>query len=60
VLEFVIPAARLEPARMEAGCVLGLNFALSNDGRPVEQFYSDKDPVGWRSPVTWGAVRLTR
>jgi predicted phosphodiesterase len=60
VLEFLIPAARLEPARMEAGCVLGLNFALSNGGRPVEQFYSDKDPLGWRSPVTWGAVRLTR
>jgi len=61
VLEFFIPARTLAPARMQAGTMIGLNFALSDDGVPVEQFYSDKnDSSGWRTPITWGAVRLER
>jgi len=58
VLEFFIPAATLEPAKMAAGSVLGLNFARSDDGVPVEQFYCDKNPDGWQKPILWGAVRL--
>jgi hypothetical protein len=59
VMEFLIPAAFLQPAQMAPGSVLGLNFALSDDGSAVEQFYSDKDTYdGWQSPLTWGAVVL--
>jgi len=59
VLEFLLPARVLAPAAMEAGTVMGLNFALSNDGVPVEQFYSDKNrDRGWGTPIRWGAVRL--
>lgn len=58
VLEFFIPAATLEPAKMAAGSVLGLNFARSDHGVPVEQFYCDKNPDGWQKPILWGAVRL--
>ena len=59
VLEFLLPARVLAPAAMEGGTVMGLNFALSNDGVPVEQFFSDKNrDRGWGSPIRWGAVRL--
>ena len=58
-LEFFIPAAVLRPARMQVGTKLGMNFALNNDGKAVEQFYSDKDvDRGYRTPISWGAVRL--
>ncbi len=59
-LEFFIPAGALEPARMEAGYVMGMHFALSDGGRAVEQFYCDKDPDGWKTPIMWGAVRLEK
>ena len=60
-LEFFVPADALGLAAMEAGRVLGFNFALSNDGAPVEQFYSDKNrDHGWRTPLTWGALRLAK
>jgi predicted phosphodiesterase len=59
-LEFFLPAEVLAPAAMRAGTVMGLNFALSNDGVPVEQFYSDKNrDRGWGTPITWGCVRLS-
>jgi hypothetical protein len=58
-LEFLLPAEFLAPARMSPGTIIGLNFALSDDGTAVEQFYSDKNTYdGWQSPLTWGAVRL--
>lgn len=60
VLEFLIPAEALRPARMRAGCTLGMNFALNDDGTPVELFYSDKDGDGWQSPITWGAVQFKK
>jgi len=58
VIELFIPAGMLAPAKMQAGTVIGLNFALNDDGRPTQQFYSDKAGDGWRSPILWGAIRL--
>jgi len=56
-LEFMIPAALLQPATMAGGTKLGLNFAISDDGEPVEQFYSDKNKDdGYRTPRSWGRV----
>jgi len=57
-LEFFLPAAVLQPARMQAGTTMGLNVALDDDGRPVRQFYSDKSGEGYRTPIGWGAIRL--
>jgi hypothetical protein len=57
-LEFFIPAAALEPARMEGGCTLGMNFILSKRGTAVERFYCERKPTGWESPIMWGAVQL--
>ena len=60
-LEFFLPAEALAPAAMRAGTVVGFNFALSDDGAPVEQFYCDKNENrAWGTPVRWGAVRLAR
>ncbi|MHC4591730.1 MAG: metallophosphoesterase [Planctomycetota bacterium] len=58
VLEFLIPASVLAPARLEAGTMLGLDLSLQNGGEPVEQFYSTMFHHGWHNPFTWGAVRL--
>lgn len=58
-LEFFIPAAQLQPAKLRPGTKLGLNFALDNDGEPIYQFFHDKDTdEGYRNPSTWGAVVL--
>ncbi len=60
-LEFLIPVNILRPAKMEVGTRMGLNFALNDDGEPVEQFYADKQAnESYYRPVTWGAVVLTR
>jgi hypothetical protein len=59
VLEFLIPAAALAPARMEEGCIVGLDFSIQDDGEPVEQFYSEAFHDGWHSPITWGAASLS-
>jgi len=59
VIEFLLPASLLAPAKMQAGTKLGLNFALDDGGQPVEQFFHDKDEdESYRSPETWGAVML--
>jgi predicted phosphodiesterase len=58
VLEFLIPAGLLLPARMEQGVEIGLNFCLNDDGRPIRQFHSDKSGDGWRMPLLWGVVEL--
>jgi hypothetical protein len=58
-LEFHVPADLLEPAPMEPGTELGLNYTLSIDGVPEEHFYIHKDTDGsWCTPITWGLVRL--
>ncbi len=58
-MEVFVPADVLAPARMQAGHVMGLNFALNNDGHAVEQFYCDKDTQqAYGSPMLWGAIRL--
>jgi hypothetical protein len=58
-LEVLIPAAMLAPASMTAGTRLGMNFAVSDDGRAVEQFHCDKVlHHGWNAPVRWGVVEL--
>lgn len=58
-LEFNIPATALTPAQMKAGTELGMNMALNDGGKPVEQFYSDKNvALGWQKPSTWGTVTL--
>jgi hypothetical protein len=60
-LEFHVPAELLEPAAMEAGQQLGLNFTLNVAGEPAEHFFVHKETDGsWCTPVTWGIVRLAR
>lgn len=57
--EFMVPADVLEPARLEPGAVLNLNFVLDDDGEHVQSFYSNpSEKESWRSPVRWGAVLL--
>jgi len=59
VVEFLIPADLLAPAAMEAGTMMGLNFAIDNGGVAVVQFYTDKDQdEAYRKPSLWGAVVL--
>lgn len=61
VMEFLIPAELLKPAKLEAGTKIGMNFCLSDDGKPVEQFFTDKnkDESYW-TPSTWGVVELKK
>ena len=57
VLEFMISAKLLAPAKMAAGTKIGLNYAVDDGGEPVEQFFSDKDiDDGYRTPSSWGAA----
>jgi beta-lactamase regulating signal transducer with metallopeptidase domain len=59
-MEALIPAAALDPAPMRRGTVMGLNFALDNEGRAVEQFYCDKDTdSAYARPALWGALQFT-
>lgn len=61
VIEFEIPAALLGPATMTDGCKIGFNYALSDNGKPVEQFFSDKNAdSGYCTPAHWGIIRLKR
>ncbi len=60
VLEFFIPAAALAPAKLQAGTVLGMNFAVRDDRKATERFFCDDTPENRRSPLQWGAVRLAR
>ncbi len=61
IIEFFIPAKVLNPAEMKSGTKMSFNFALSDNGKPVLQYYRDKDENnGWRSPVLWGAVQLSK
>ncbi|MHC4591175.1 MAG: sugar-binding protein [Planctomycetota bacterium] len=57
-VEFLFPAALLEPAAMQPGTKLGLNMLINNDGVSIEYFYNHKDDFYWSKPVTWGAIRL--
>jgi len=60
VIEFLITAKALRPAAMEPGTTLGLMLVLSDDGRILEYFRSQEDPIAWRRPYCWGVVRLER
>ena len=58
-MEFFIPTLMLEPARMEAGCRLGMNFALCRDGESLEVFFLDRYQLFvCQNPIAWGIVRL--
>ncbi len=59
ILEFHIPSASLYPARLEPGAKLRLNAASSNNGKPHEQLFYDKNKdQGWDNPSVWGVVEL--
>jgi sialate O-acetylesterase len=61
VLEFLIPARVLKPAKMAAGSKIGCNFALDHDGKAVEQFFVDKSAdESWGVPAAWGLLRLAK
>jgi hypothetical protein len=61
VLEVRIPAGFLADTDLAEGTVMGLNFAVDDDGRATEQFYVDKDDrQAYGTPALWGAVRLAR
>jgi len=60
LIEFMLPAALLQPASMQPGSLLSMNYAINNDGRPMEQFYCDKGKQNaWRSPAPWGSIYLS-
>jgi sialate O-acetylesterase len=60
-LEFFIPADVLKPAIMAADTKLGCNFTLSQAGKPVEQFFADKNTNdSWGVPATWGLLKLAK
>jgi|GEM_PF-2533666 len=59
-VEFLIPANRLAPAKMEAGAKMSFNVVIIDDGKPVAQFLSDKNKdQGFKKPATWGAITLS-
>jgi hypothetical protein len=59
VIEFMIPAAVLSPAKMAAGAKLGLNFAIDDDGKALECFFCDKGE-NYNKPNAWGTVILKK
>ena len=61
VIQFFIPAAMLKPAALQAGTKIGLNFAVDDDGKPIEQFFSDKNTDdGFKTPKNWGMAILAK
>jgi len=61
VIEFLLPAKTLAPAKMAAGSKIGLNVAVSDDGSPTAQFYCDKNTDdAFRTPELWGTVILKK
>jgi hypothetical protein len=60
-IEFFIPAKALKPAKMAADTKISFNYAVDNDGKPVEQFFSDKDTDdGYKTPKNWGMIQLAK
>jgi hypothetical protein len=57
-LEFFIPAKVMAPAKLQAGTKIGLNYALSDDGKTVETFFCSKDFGGFAISALWGAIEL--
>jgi hypothetical protein len=58
-LEFFIPAKSLAPTRFAAGTKIGFNYSVDDNGKSVEQFFSNKDvDEGYRTPMTWGVIQL--
>ena len=60
VLEFLIPADRLVPAKMEDGTKIGFNFALDDEGKTAEWFYNYGITGCWHRPTKWGAAKLVK
>jgi hypothetical protein len=59
VVEYFVPVARLAPAQMETGAVLGFSSGLADDQVGVEATYNPEHPGSARDlPVTWGRIRL--
>jgi hypothetical protein len=59
VLEFFVPAEVLSPAKLQPGTTLGFNFALYDDGAPLELFFCTPKHGGYARPDLWGAVKLS-
>lgn len=61
VIEFFIPAKELAPAKVVEGSKIGFNYSVDEDGKPVEQFFCDKDTDdGYKTPKNWGAIQLAK
>jgi len=61
VIEFLLPAKTLAPAKMAAGTKIGLNLAIDDDGAPTAQFYCDKSTdEAYRTPELWGTIVLKK
>jgi cellulose/xylan binding protein with CBM9 domain len=59
VMEILIPAAAVLPGKLAAGQKMGLNYAISDNGKVGEQFFTDKDTnSGWESAILWGPIVL--
>ncbi|MBN2583253.1 MAG: metallophosphoesterase [Planctomycetes bacterium] len=59
VLEFLIPADVLSPAKMAAGGKLGFHFVLRDGGRDVEHFVdTSRVHLDRTIPFFWGTLRL--
>jgi hypothetical protein len=59
-LEFLIPADKLAPAKMEDGTKIGFNFALDDGGQTAEWFYNYGITGCWHRPTKWGAAVLVK
>ena len=60
-LEFFIPAKLLKPAKMAPDTKMSFNYSVDNDGKSVEQFYSNKDVEdGYKTPKAWGMIQLAK
>ncbi len=59
VIEFILDPYFFLPDRLKEGKMMGIEFALDNEGKPVEMFYSDKNKTGIY-PERWGTIVLTK
>lgn len=61
LMEFMIPAKEMAPAKLQEGTMLGLDFAWDNNGSAEMQFFNDKNTDrGFANPSTWGTVVLIK
>lgn len=60
VLEFYIPVKAFN-GKLSEGAKIGFNYSVDEDGKAIEQYFSDKDTDGgYTTPARWGAIQLKK